>query len=112
MADTQILAALRKVRDARKQVQQLQQTLTGGDLALADQVYDALDAIEETLVDEQLEEHLEQLKQDAKALDPLLAQMKAGDAQLQTIATVVSAAAQAVGALANIVGQALAHGLL
>jgi hypothetical protein len=113
MADTQILAALRQVRSARKQAMALlQQGLAADEQATVQQAYDALDDLEETLVDTQLEEHLAELKQDAQALEPIITKMKAGSAQLQTIATVVSTAAQAVGALASIVGQALEHGLL
>jgi len=114
MANTERLAALAKVRTAKNAIDDCRAdtAIPPEDRAQLERAYNALDAVEDDLILQEIGDHVDELKAASVALGQVTANMNTAIAQIQKVVVLVADAAQALKALANIAAAATAAGLL
>src|ERR1035438_10167349 len=114
MANTERLNALQKVRTARNAVQEAraQSNLPAQAQVALTELFTALDNLEDTLILEELQGKIQQIKQDSQDLAQQAAKIKAVSAKLAKEMALVAEAAKAVDGLAQILATAASSGLL
>ena len=107
MANTEVLAALRKVRAARNAADTvLKGSLSVAGRAAAQKAWDDLDTLEGDLMLEELKSKLDELAATAEDLGALTGEMEKSGAELEKLAEIISIAAKAVSTLATVVAMA------
>jgi hypothetical protein len=114
VADTERLAALRKVRTARDAADAAlaDPTLTPSARTQAQKAWDDLDTLEGDLILQDLGQKLQEIQSSASDLQLLATQMQGSAASLANLASLIGDVAQAVGGLAEIAALAAQHGLV
>ncbi|MGD0291938.1 MAG: hypothetical protein ABSC63_20195 [Candidatus Binataceae bacterium] len=116
MANTEILAALAKVRIAKNAVNKARSdpslNLSPAQSTMLDDTFDALTDVEDKLILQDIQSWISQIKSDGIQLASLSSKIKATIASLGQVATYVQDAATAIGALASALAAAYSGGLI
>jgi hypothetical protein len=110
MANTERLAVLAKVREAKKSVQDLLEddAITGKDRALLEGTEAQLDEAEDVLILGELTDQVDELKSASSELGKVVKKMDQSAKKIQAISDGVATAAKALKVLADIAAKAAA----